>query len=230
MTGTNTADAPAIAQKQPEGLTSEQAALLLKADARNLSKKLREGKSLSGSERTMLQSIATGGEGAAELFAASQVELADVLGISRKTIERARKKEGNPGVRADGRLDISAWREYLRQTTKCFDRDEDHTQTRAKASARNLLLKNEKLEATIAILRRQWMAVDEVERLGADLGSAIRKVVTTLHLTAPSVVGLTVPEAEARLREVENEILNQLRMIDDEVARWKDAIPDESAN
>jgi transcriptional regulator with XRE-family HTH domain len=31
------------------------------------------------------------------------VELAEILGVSRKTVQRWRKVEGNPGVRPDGR-------------------------------------------------------------------------------------------------------------------------------
>lgn len=216
---------PATTAEQPQaaGITADQASLLLKADVRNLSKKLREGKSLTPSERGMLRSIASGGTGATETFVRSQVELANVLGISRKTIERARRRPGNPGVRDDGRLDVAAWRDYLKETTTCFEKDNDPQSSKQAAQARNLLLKNEKLEADIAILRREWLPVADIEKLGGDLGAAIRKVVTTLHLVAPTVVGMTVAEAEERLRDLENEVLGQLGMIQEEITKRKGA-------
>lgn len=46
-------------------------------------------------------------------FAKTQVELAEILGVDRKLIQRHRRIEGNPGVRPDGRSDVQAWRQWL---------------------------------------------------------------------------------------------------------------------
>lgn len=217
--------APASEAQPALGLTSTQAETLLKADLRNLSKKLRDGKTLSAQERTMLQSIASGGSGAALSYASNQVELAEILGVSRKTIQRARKRDGNPGTRPDGRWDVSAWREFLRLTGNCSeDGEEEDVSELQREKARNILLRNEKLEAELAILRRQWMSAETVEAMGGQLGSAIRKVVSTIHLAAPGVVGVSVPEAEARLKELEDEILSQLNLIDEAITKWRDGI------
>ena len=219
----DTPDAPENAQKGPSGLTSEQAEILLRGDLRNLAKKVQQGRTLSASERNLLNSVLKGGEGATASFAANQVELASALGVSRKTIQRARKKDGNPGVKADGRWDVNAWREFLRLigTLDGDSGEEELDPTREKA--RNILLKNEKLEAELAILKRQWMPVTEVERIGGDLGTAIRKVVGTIHLAAPTVVGVSVAEAESRLKELESEILDQLHALAESIGDWKEA-------
>src|SRR5687768_16234146 len=48
--------------------------------------------------------------------------------------------------------------------------------------------------------------------------SAIRnKIVLQIHLCAPSVVGVSVPDAEALLKEKEDEILEQLHLIDERI-------------
>lgn len=47
----------------------------------------------------------------------------------------------------------------------------------------------------------------------SELGMAVRKVVTQLHLHAPAVVGLSVPDAEARLKDFEADMLGQLHTL-----------------
>src|SRR5881392_2592087 len=87
------------AQKQAIALTAEQAAILLKGDLRNLAKKVQQGKTLSASERNLLKSTLAGETPAAAEFAKNAVELAAILGVDRKTVQRWRRIDGNPGVR-----------------------------------------------------------------------------------------------------------------------------------
>jgi hypothetical protein len=51
--------------------------------------------------------------------------------------------------------------------------------------------------------------------LGAQLGSAIRKVITRSHRLAPSLVGQPIEVIEARLREQEAEAIAQIQIMDD---------------
>jgi hypothetical protein len=66
-----------------------------------------------------------------------------------------------------------------------------------------------------------------VELWGGELGSAIRKVVGTIHLCAPTVVGVSVAEAEARLKELEGEILQQLHLLDEAKTFVRDRVADQ---
>ena len=59
-------------------------------------------------------------------------------------------------------------------------------------------------------LKRQLIPVEEVSHLAAELGSAIRKVLTRLHRIAPSLEGHPVEMIETRLKEEEDEVLKQL--------------------
>jgi hypothetical protein len=201
-------------------LTAEQAEILLKADLRNLAKKVQQGRTLSPSERNLLQSVLGGGKPSKASFARNQVELAELLGVSRKTIQRARKKPGNPGAQPDGRYDVTAWREFIRSNGRALDDDEDvgASGSPAQLKARHILLQNQKLEFQLAILRKEYIPAADVEKWGGELGTTVRKVVSQIHLCAPSVVGLSVPEAEARLKEIEDEILEQLHLLDQHLA------------
>jgi hypothetical protein len=212
------------AQKQAVKLTSEQAEILLKADLRNLAKKVQQGKTLSVAERNILQSALAGQSPSAAEFAKNQVELAEILGVDRKTIQRWRKIKGNPGVRPDGRYHVPSWREW-KQSRGGDDANDGLSQ--AQLRARQILLQNQKLEFQLAILRREYVPSVEVERWGGELGTAIRKVISTLHLCAPTVVGVSVADAEARLKEVEDEILQQLHLLDESFGSWK-AIGDDA--
>lgn len=69
-----------------------------------------------------------------------------------------------------------------------------------------LRLQNAKLECVLKLHRDELLPADTVHQVGADLGRAVRKVVTRVHLLAPSLVGLPVEQIEERLREVEREI------------------------
>ena len=88
-----------------------------------------------------------------------------------------------------------------------------HLNLKKKSSSvrdRLLGLQCEKIAAHIAIIRKEWVPVADVEAWGGELGAAIRQVVCQIHLCATSVVGMTVAEAEVRLKEVEDEILSNL--------------------
>ncbi len=199
--------APHDAQNRPGTFTPEQADILLQADRQNILKKLKEGRTLSPSERNELQAIRDGRKPDLQAFARSQNDLAKILGVSRWMIQRAMKLDGHPESRADGRLDIAAWRAFLQAAGSI--EDEDATELRAE----NLRLQNRHLELRIGVMNRAYRPVAEIERWGAELGAAIRKIVTQIHLAAPSVVGVSVAEAEARLREVEDELIEQLHTL-----------------
>jgi hypothetical protein len=211
-------------EPNPLNLTSEQAGLLLKANFANLALKVKQGKTLSASERNLLQSALAGDQPSAVEFAKNAVELADLLGVDRRTISRWRKIEGNPGVQSDGRYHVPSWRAF-KINRQGEDDGDGLSQTQLRA--RQVLLQNQKLEIQIAVLKREFMPVADVEKLGGELGAAIRKVVSQIHLCAPSVVGVSVAEAEARLKEVEDDILQQLHLLADSIAHWR-ASSDES--
>jgi hypothetical protein len=72
----------------------------------------------------------------------------------------------------------------------------------------------DRAEFEIAVRKKEYVLASDVERWGAEIGMNVRKVTTKLHLAAPSVVGVSVPEAEERLKEIEDEILHQLHSIE----------------
>jgi hypothetical protein len=126
-----------------------QAKVLLQRNALNTAKKVESGKPLTPKELAMLEQIAEGGDGAtAKTFADNQVELATILGVNRKTIQRWLKHEDSPETRADGRYEVSAWREFKQQHGKGGDDFDDDIDV-ARAKAEQIILQNERLKFRI---------------------------------------------------------------------------------
>jgi len=92
--------------------------------------------------------------------------------------------------------------------------------------AQHVVLQNAKLKVQLRELKRQLIPVEEVSHLGAELGSAIRKVLTRLHRIAPSLEGHPVEVIETRLKEEEDEVLKQLHTIDELLTQWQGASSD----
>jgi hypothetical protein len=146
-------------------------------------------------------------------FAGSQSELASVLGVNRQLIQWHCKQPGNPGRRANGKYPVQGWLEYLTicgRVPVC-----DDAGSRTKLKARQISLQNERLALELDIRRGRYVLAQDVERWGAELGAAVRKVATQLRKLAPALAGLMVPEIESRLRDAEIEILGQLHSLPD---------------
>ena len=72
-------------------------------------------------------------------------------------------------------------------------------------------------------MKRELVSAREVSHLGAELGAAIRKIVTRIHRMAPALAGHDVATIEKRLQDEEADIVAQLRIVDDRVSAWRQA-------
>jgi hypothetical protein len=179
---------------QPAQITPEQAALVLQADFKNIIQKVKDEKTLTASERKLLQSFQ---HGTAQEYADNAHELSEILGVNRKTISRWRKIDGNPGTQADGRYHVASWRQFKIEHGR--DGAEDDSDN---PRQRKLRLENDKLEIQIAILSKQYVSALDVEK---EVGDMINVAKSTLlsgpRSLAPQVVGVSIPEAEKILTE-----------------------------
>lgn len=187
---------------------------ILTRNLANLASKVQDGKTLNATELAMLQEAE--GDSANLGWASSQVELSTALGVTRKSIGRWLKMPGNPGARSDGRYNVGEWRSWAESHGHKVD-DVDITALKA----RQLILQNDQLEFRIGVMKRSYVPIGEVESAGGMLAAAIRKVVTTLHLSAPTLVGRPVNELEQLLKDREDEILQQLHLLHGTIDRIK---------
>jgi hypothetical protein len=199
------AASPAV---NPHAPTLDEAAdRLLKANLVQLGRKVKEGHVLSASELSMLERMKAKGGEKGEGWAKNKLELANALGIERQTLYKWLKIPGNPGKRANGTYNVAEWVEWAAKTDHKLG---DDTPNQTELRSRQILLQNQKLEHQLRVLKREVVDVTEVEELGSRLAAGIRKVVSAIHLLAPSLEGLKVSEIERMLRDKEDEILGQL--------------------
>lgn len=133
----------------PEKVTKKLAAKILKDNFLNIEKKTKSGKTLTIQEAALVQQIADGGEtdSADVPWADNQVHLGKILDVTRKTIQRWLKIEGNPGAESNGKFNVAKWKEFARAKGHEFSGDEIGKASSAKAD--QILLQNEKLRDNI---------------------------------------------------------------------------------
>lgn len=145
--------------------------------------------------------------GAPAKFAKNQTHLSVILEVSRKTIQRYAKHSNAPKPKSNGRLDVEEWREFLAASGVLEDDDLDLVELKK----RKLTLENEKLEFNLQVSKEQFVPSIEVEKDVASLVATAKAVLLSGPSSlAPQVVGLSIPEAEALLREWLHEALSKL--------------------
>jgi hypothetical protein len=140
------------------GLSPQQAKILLDKNGLNLAEKLKSGKTLTPREVEMLEQIAaTGAELNTKPWAANQVELAEALGVDRKTIQRWSKEADCPGHEPNGNYNIQRWRKWAADHGKRKGHDDGDDIDAVREKAISLKLANERLRNRIAIEKDEWM-------------------------------------------------------------------------
>jgi hypothetical protein len=129
---------------------------------------------------------------------------------------KAAKRKGCPALRGNqvelGPL-LAWWFEHSGTQPIDFERER----------ALQTQLQNAKLQVMLRQLKGELLPADEVRRLGAELGSALRKVITRSHRLAPSLVGQPVEIIEARLKEQEAEVAAQIQIMDDRLTERQES-------
>ena len=143
---------------------------LLSRDFANLVGRVQKGGKLTRAERAMLQSMASGA-GASPATAASYVELAAVLGVTRQTLHAWKKRKDSPKPASNGLHEVAAWREFMRRHD--LKGGEPGTVEAADAEsalkARKLLAEVEERELRLGIRRGDYVAVAEVRQTWTEL-------------------------------------------------------------
>ncbi len=185
------------------------ASKILKKNLLNIIRKVTEGKTLSSMELSQIQGLADGNTGD-QGWAKNQVELADILGVERKTIQRWLKIKGCPQARSDGRYSIPEFREWASKTGRKIAED-DPDDERNKLEVRRLRTICERLDLELEIARGNYTANDEVAREVFRMVATAKKVLEQMPSTlAPQVVGMKVAEAEKRIKDQVDEVIRKL--------------------
>lgn len=148
-----------------EPVSPDIAKKLLTRDFANLVGRVQKGGKLTRAERAMLQSMASG-TGAAPATAASYVELAAVLGVTRQTLGNWKKRKDAPKPEANGLHDVPAWREFMRRNDLKGGEAAvaEAPDLESSLKARRLLADVEERELRLGIRRGEYVGVEEVRQ------------------------------------------------------------------
>ncbi len=145
-----------------EPIPADLAKKVLNRDFANLVQRVQKGGNLSRSERAMLEGMVAGGAGQAPTVAENYVELAKILGVTRRTLQNWRKFKDAPKPMANGFHDVQAWREFMKRHD--LHGDAAATDVETALRARKLLAEVEERELRLAVKKREYVAIEEVRR------------------------------------------------------------------
>jgi len=148
-----------------ESIPPDVAKKLLSRDFANLVARVQKGGKITRAERAMLHSMASG-SGGSPPTAASYVELAAILGVTRQSVHAWKKRKDAPKPAPNGLHDVMAWREFMRRNDLKGAEPEGKGAADIESSlkARRLLADVEERELRLGIRRGEFVAVEEVRQ------------------------------------------------------------------
>lgn len=144
---------------EPKELSPDVAGKILDADFQNVVRKVAAGKPLTVAERARIESRAAG---SAETlaYAKTLVELAAVLGVTRRTLTTWQKLEGSPKPLSNGLWPVADWREFVR--LRGLKAGKVPAGNEEALKARKLLAEVEERELRIAVKKGEYVPLTKV--------------------------------------------------------------------
>jgi hypothetical protein len=144
---------------EPKELSPDLAGKILDADFQNIVKKVAAGKPLTVAERARIESRAAGSVETLA-YAKTLVELASVLGVTRRTLSTWQKMDGAPKALSNGLWPVADWREFVRLNGLKAGKAPVGNEEALKA--RKLLAEVEERELRIAVKKGEYVALTKV--------------------------------------------------------------------
>jgi hypothetical protein len=190
-------------------ITPDIAKKLLTRDIANLAQRVHRGGNLSRAERAMLQSMAATA-GQTPTVAANYVELAKILGVTRRTLQNWRKRKDAPKPMANGFHDVQAWREFMARNDLHGESAVSDEETSLRA--RKLLAEVEEKELRVAVKKGEYVALSEVRETWTKLISRAKDLLRNkFEMELPPILsGLDATGIQAECRRAIDEVLTLL--------------------
>ena len=174
---------------------------ILSKDLENIVKKVASGKTLTSAERSLVEK-AYGTSGDVK-FAKTIVELSEILGVSRKTIDRWRKLKGSPKPCSDGRHNVAKWRDFVRK----HDLKEPDAPEDEELKTRKLLAEVKQAEIKLKVMEGTYVAIEKVREVWTAHIGQVRQILESRFLNElpPILTTLDAVQIREKLQEVLDE-------------------------
>lgn len=194
---------------EPKELSPDIAGKILDADFQNIVKKVAAGKPLTVAERARIESRAAG---SVETMAYTKtlVELAAVLGVSRRTLSTWQKLEGAPKALSNGMRPVADWREFVRLRGLNAGRVPVGNEEALKA--RKLLAEVEERELRIAVKKGEYVPLTKVREEWIGLVAQATSILRAKFESElpPVLSGLDATGIQQECRKAIDEVLRVL--------------------
>jgi len=144
---------------EPKELPPDVAEKILDADFQNVVRKVAAGKPLTVAERSRIEARAAGSVETLA-YAKTLVELAAVLGVTRRTLNAWQKMDGSPKALSNGLWPVADWREFVR--VRELKTGKTATGNEEALKACKLLAEVEERELRIAVKKGEYVPIHQV--------------------------------------------------------------------
>ena len=187
---------------------------ILSKDLENIVKKVASGKTLTSAERALIESE-YGKNDTTKPYADSVVELADILGVTRRTIGNWRKIKGSPKASPNGKHNIAKWREFVRKNNlKEADSPEDE-----ELKTRKLLAEVRQAEIKLKVIEGTYVPIEKVREVWTIHIGQVRQILESRFLNElpPILTTLDAVQIREKMQEVLDESYKALSVAADSI-------------
>lgn len=186
---------------------------ILSKDLENIVKKVASGKTLTSAERALVEK-AYGTSGDVK-FAKTIVELSEILGVNRKTIDRWRKLKGSPKPCSDGRHNVAKWRDFVRK----HDLKEPDSPEAEVLKSRKLLAEVKQTEIKLKVMEGTYVPIEKVREVWTMHIGQIRNILESRFLNElpPLLTTLDAIQIREKMQEVLDESYSALSVAADSI-------------
>ena len=187
---------------------------ILSKDLENIVKKVASGKTLTSAERALIESE-YGKNDTTKTYADSVVELADILGVTRRTIGNWRKIKGSPKASPNGKHNIAKWREFVRKNNlKEADSPEDE-----ELKTRKLLAEVRQAEIKLKVMEGTYVHIEKVREVWTTHIGQVRQILESRFLNElpPILTTLDAVQIREKMQEVLDESYKALSVAADSI-------------
>lgn len=148
-------------------------------------------------------------------YANSVVELADILGVSRRTIGNWRKIKGSPKASPNGKHNIATWRKFISKNGL----KEPETPEEEELKSRKLLAEVRQAELKLKVMEATYVPIEKVREVWMSHIGQVRNILESRFLNElpPILTTLDAIQIREKMQEVLDETYSAISVAADSI-------------